>query len=197
SSKGVVATPVNFHALRGLRACHTWSFLKLTHYDSVRQIDKPLFSGHSFPHSLERLPVPARVRLHAAQYDCWTLYRGLFMAIVKKKSAFNLKRASKAIEEQVAKLVKGPASKAALALAQTQSALVDYYLLIDFGFTANQPFQPNSVQFYSNTTGFLCSKIVDNASLVSLVPILNCKQIRVTWNTATQEAVHVYGIQPK
>ena len=119
------------------------------------------------------------------------------MATVKKKATFNLKRATEAIEEQVAKLVEEPARKAALAPAQTQSAFVDYYLLIDFGFTANQPFVPNSVQFYSNTTGFLCSKVVDNASLVSLVPILNCKQVRVTWNTATLEAVHVYGIQPK
>lgn len=114
-----------------------------------------------------------------------------------KKSAFNLKRATAAAEEQVAKLVKRPIAKAALAAAAQQSALVDYYLLIDFGFTANQPFQPNSVQFYSNTTGFLCFKVVDNNSLVSLVPILNCKQVRVMWNTATQEAVHVYGIQPK
>ena len=115
----------------------------------------------------------------------------------KKKSTFNLKRAGGAIEEQVAKLVKEPARKAALAPASQQSGIVDYYLLIDFGFTAGQPFQPNSVQFYSNTTGFLCSKVVDNASLTSLVPILNCKQIRVTWNTTTLEAVHVYGMQPK
>lgn len=114
-----------------------------------------------------------------------------------KKSAFNLKRATAAAEEQVAKLVKQPTTKAALTATQQQSAFVDYYLLIDFGFTANQPFQPNSVQFYSNTTGFLCFKVVDNNSLVSLVPILNCKQIRVTWNTATSEAIHVYGIQPK
>jgi hypothetical protein len=119
------------------------------------------------------------------------------MATTKKKAAFNLKRASKAVEEQIAKLTTEPARKAALAPAQQQSAIVDYYLLIDFGFTAGQPFQPNSVQFYSNTTGFLCAKVVDNASLASLVPILNCKQIHVTWNTATLEAVHVYGMQPK
>jgi hypothetical protein len=119
------------------------------------------------------------------------------MATTRKKSTFNLKRASSAIEAEVAKLVKAPALKAALAPASQQSAFVDYYLLIDFGFTAGQPFQPNSVQFYSNTTGFLCSKVVDNPSLTSLAPILNCKQIRVTWNTTTLEAVHVYGIQPK
>lgn len=119
------------------------------------------------------------------------------MATTKKRSAFNLRRASEAIEEQVAKLVQEPARKATLAPALQRSAFVDYYLLIDFGFTAGQPFQPNSIQFYSNATGFLCSKLVDNNSLVSLVPILNCKQVKVTWNTATAEAVHVYGIQPK
>jgi hypothetical protein len=119
------------------------------------------------------------------------------MAKTKKQIAFNIQRARKAVNEQVAKLVAGPARKAALAPAQQQSALVDYYLLIDVGFTANQPFQPNSIQFYSNTTGFLCFKLVDNASLTSLVPILNCKQINVTWDTTTTEAVHVYGIQPK
>jgi hypothetical protein len=81
-------------------------------------------------------------------------------------------------------------------LAAQQSAVIDYYLLIDFGFASGQPFQPNSIQFYSNTSGFLCYKLVDNASLVSLVPILNCQTVRVTWNTSTQEAVHIYGKQP-
>ncbi len=119
------------------------------------------------------------------------------MAIARKKTAFNVRRANTAIEAQVSKLVKASASDAGLAPSQQQSALVDYYLLIDFGFTAGQPFQPNSVQFYSNTSGFLCSKLVDNTSLASLTPILQCKQIHVTWNTATREAVHVYGIQPK
>lgn len=81
-------------------------------------------------------------------------------------------------------------------LTAQQSAVIDYYLLIDFGFTAGQPFQPNSVQFYSNTSGFLCYKLVDNASLTSLVPILNCPRVTVTWNTSTQEAVHIYGKRP-
>lgn len=100
------------------------------------------------------------------------------------------------VEQRVAADREQEASKAGLTAAAQQSALVDYYLLIDFGFSTTT-FQPNSVQFYSNTAGFLCYKLVDNASLTSLVPILNCKQIFVTWNTATQEAVHVYGMQPK
>ncbi|MFL6248594.1 MAG: hypothetical protein ACJ74H_21400 [Thermoanaerobaculia bacterium] len=81
-------------------------------------------------------------------------------------------------------------------IAAQQSATIGYYLLIDFGFAAGQPFQPNSVQFYSAGGGFLCFKTVDNASLVSLAPILSCPTIRVTWNTATQEAVHIYGKKP-
>ena len=77
------------------------------------------------------------------------------------------------------------AKKAGLALTATQTAVIGYYLLIDFGFTTST-FQPNSIQFYSNMTGFLCSKLIDNASLVSLVPILNCKTVTVTWNTTTK-----------
>ena len=119
------------------------------------------------------------------------------MPTTKNKAAFNLKRATAAVDEQVRLLVKEPARRAALTPASTLSAVIDYYLLIDFGFTAGQPFQPNSVQFYSNTSGFLCFKVVDNASLASLVPILNCKQITVTWSTSTHEAVHVYGLGPK
>jgi hypothetical protein len=78
----------------------------------------------------------------------------------------------------------------------TASALIDHYLLIDFGFTPNTPFQPNSIQFYSST-GFLCFKLVDNPSMETLTPILACKYVNVTWDTSTQEAVHVYGFQPK
>jgi hypothetical protein len=81
--------------------------------------------------------------------------------------------------------------------AAQKSAFIDYYLLIDFGFTTDQPFIPNSVQFYNNTEGFLCYKRVDDSSLTSLVPILACDNVKVTWNTSTQEAVHVYGMQPK
>lgn len=115
----------------------------------------------------------------------------------KKKKGFDLDRASEAIGEHAGKLAKEAAHQAGLSAAQQQSAVADYYLLIDFGFTAGQPFQPNSVQFYSNSTGFLCYKLVDNASLTSLVPILSSAHIHVTWNTDTKEAVHVYGIQPK
>lgn len=100
------------------------------------------------------------------------------------------------VEQHVAADMEQEASKAGLTAGAQQSALVDYYLLIDFGFST-QTFEPNSVQFYSNTSGFLCSKRVDNASLTSLVPILGCRQIRVTWDTATLEAVHIYGMQPK
>ena len=77
----------------------------------------------------------------------------------------------------------------------TQSAWIDHYLLIDFGYSGDF-FYPNSVQFYSSTN-FLCSKKTDNTSLVSLIPILNCKYVHVTWDTATKYAVHVYGYQPK
>lgn len=98
-------------------------------------------------------------------------------------------------ERMDASIVQG-ARQAGLAPRATASAVIGYYLLIDFGFTAGQPFQPNSVQFYSSAGAFLCSKVVDNASLVSLVPILNCHTVHVTWNTATTEAVHIYGKQP-
>jgi hypothetical protein len=100
------------------------------------------------------------------------------------------------VEEYVRKGLLEAAQKAGMAPAATQSAVVNYYLLIDFGFSSTT-FQPNSVQFYSNTAGFLCSKLIDNASLASLVPILNCETVTVTWNTATFEAIHVYGYQPK
>lgn len=79
----------------------------------------------------------------------------------------------------------------------TASAWIDHYLLIDFGFTANQPYEPNSIQFYSSTSGFLCWKVTDNASIQTLAPILACKYVQVTWDTATQESVHIYGFQPK
>jgi hypothetical protein len=78
----------------------------------------------------------------------------------------------------------------------TASAWIDHYLLIDFGFTPNQPYQPNSVQFYS-TSEFLCSKLTDNVSIQTLAPILACKYVRVTWDVATKESVHIYGMQPK
>jgi hypothetical protein len=79
--------------------------------------------------------------------------------------------------------------------ATMQSAWIDHYLLIDFGFSGDY-FYPNSIQFYSSTA-FLCSKLIDNNSLTSLLPILACKNVNVTWDTATQKAVHIYGYQPK
>lgn len=78
----------------------------------------------------------------------------------------------------------------------TASAWIDHYLLIDFGFTAGTPYQANSVQFYS-ASGFLCWKLTDDASIQTLAPILACKYVNVTWDTATQESVHIYGLQPK
>ena len=74
----------------------------------------------------------------------------------------------KAIEQQI----KVEVDKLA-AVAATQSAWIHHYLLIDFGFSGDY-FIPNSIQFYSST-GFLCSKLIDNTSLVSLVPILDCQ----------------------
>jgi hypothetical protein len=78
----------------------------------------------------------------------------------------------------------------------TASAWIDHYLLIDFGFTANVPYVPNSIQFYS-PTDFLCYKTTDNASMATLVPILGCKYVQVTWDVSTLESVHIYGLQPK
>jgi hypothetical protein len=78
----------------------------------------------------------------------------------------------------------------------TASAWIDHYLLIDFGFTPNVPYEPNSVQFYS-ASGFLCWKRTDNTSIQTLAPILACKYVYVTWDTSTQESVHIYGFQPK
>ena len=78
----------------------------------------------------------------------------------------------------------------------TASAWIDHYLLIDFGFTAGAPYEPNSVQFYS-PTDFLCYKLTDTASMTTLVPILNCKYVQVTWDVSTKESVHIYGLQPK
>jgi hypothetical protein len=114
----------------------------------------------------------------------------------RSKAKLSAASLEKAVEQQVAPDMAKAASKVGLAAAAQQSALIDYYLLIDFGFSTST-FQPNSVQFYSNTTGFLCSKTIDDASLTSLVPILNCQQVRVTWDTATLKAVHIYGREPK
>lgn len=112
------------------------------------------------------------------------------------KAAFNLTKAVKAADAQLSRVV-AEATSAAPRVAAQASAFIDYYLLIDFGFTAGQPFYPNSVQFYSNTSGFLCYKLVDNTSLVSLTPILECDRVKVTWDTATKEAIHIYGMQQK
>ena len=117
------------------------------------------------------------------------------MVTAKKKTTFNLERTSATIDEQVGKLVQEAARNAALPKDTQQHAFIHSYCLIDMGYTANQPFQPNSIQFFS-ATDYLCSKVVDNASLTSLAPILNCSQIWVMWNTDTQEAVAVAGYGP-
>jgi hypothetical protein len=83
-----------------------------------------------------------------------------------------------------------------LAAATYDQAFIDHYLLIDFGFTQNSPYVPNSIQFYSST-GFLCYKTIDNASMQTLAPILACKYVHVMWDTATSESVHIYGFEPK
>lgn len=117
-------------------------------------------------------------------------------AVAKKVTPASARRA---MEQRMNESIAEGSRKAGLTAQQAalqQSAVIDYYLLIDFGFTSGQPFQPNSIQFYSNTSGFLCFKLIDNSSLVSLVPILNCQTVRVTWNTTTQEATHIYGKQP-
>ena len=101
----------------------------------------------------------------------------------------------KAAFEHLNRHIEVEVQKAAPA-ATTASAWVDHYLLIDFGFQQGVPYQPNSVQFYS-ASEFLCSKLIDNASIQTLAPILGCKYVRVTWDTATKESVHIYGLQPK
>jgi hypothetical protein len=91
------------------------------------------------------------------------------------------------IETEVARAAPG------LTLA---SAWIDHYLLIDFGFTAGAPYEANSVQFYS-ASSFLCYKLTDNTSILTLAPILACEYVHVTWDPATEESVHIYGLQPK
>jgi hypothetical protein len=97
--------------------------------------------------------------------------------------------------DRVYQQIEAEVSRAAAAIT-TASAWIDHYLLIDFGFTPNKPYEPNSVQFYS-ASGFLCWKWIDNTSIQTLAPILTCKFVHVTWDTATQESVHIYGYQPK
>ena len=117
-------------------------------------------------------------------------------ATTRSSKATKSSAAARIMDKRMSASIGQAARQAGLSAALQQSATVGYYLLIDFGFTSGQPFVPNSVQFYSNTGTFLCHKGVDNASLASLVPILNCPTIRVTWNTTTQEAVHIYGKKP-
>lgn len=101
----------------------------------------------------------------------------------------------KAALDNLQRQIEAEVQRAAPALT-TASAWIDHYLLIDFGFTPGSPYQANSVQFYS-ATGFLCWKLTDNTSIQTLAPILACKYVHVTWDTATQESVHIYGLQPK
>ncbi len=107
-------------------------------------------------------------------------------AIEKEIGKDALEKIEKQIEEETKKF----AEKLA-----TQGGWVHRYLLIDFGFTGDY-FQPNSIQFYgSPEEGYFCYKKIDNASLVSLVPILNCEKVRVYWDTSTKEAVYICGYQ--
>lgn len=94
------------------------------------------------------------------------------------------------IEAEIAQAVQSAAPAAA-----TQSAWIDHYVLIDFGFSGDY-FYSNSIQFFS-ATAFLCSKLIDNGSLTSLSSILACDRVHVTWDTATLRAVHIYGYQSK
>lgn len=100
----------------------------------------------------------------------------------------------KAALEHISKQVAGEVKRLAPA-AKTAAGWIDRYLFIDFGY-AGQTFQPNSVQFYKGAE-FLCSKLIDNTSIQSLVPILSCKYVHVVWDTSTMEALHIYGMQPK
>ena len=97
--------------------------------------------------------------------------------------------------ENVHKQIESEVNQGAGAITMA-SAWIDHYLLIDFGFTLGAPYEPNSVQFYSSS-GFLCSKLIDNTSMQTLAPILACKYVHVTWDSATQESVHIYGFEPK
>lgn len=106
-------------------------------------------------------------------------------AIEKEIGKDALEKIEKQIEEETKKFAEK---------LETKSAWVHRYLLIDFGFTGDY-FYPNSIQFYDSSGAFLCYKRTDNTSLVSLVPILNCDQVRVTWDTNTQKAVHICGYQ--
>jgi hypothetical protein len=99
------------------------------------------------------------------------------------------KDALEKIEKQIEKETKKFAEKLA-----TQSAWIKHYVLFDFGFTGDY-FYPHNIAFYDSKWKFLCYKFTDNASFVSLVPILNCEKIRVTWDKNTKVAVHILGSQ--
>jgi hypothetical protein len=117
------------------------------------------------------------------------------MSQPKEKAQIIEAEIGKAALDNIGRQIEAEVQKAAPALT-TASAWIDHYLLIDFGFTLGTPYQPNSVQFYS-ASGFLCWKTTDNTSIQTLAPILACKYVHVTWDTATQESVHIYGLQPK
>ena len=113
----------------------------------------------------------------------------------KEKAQLIEAEIGKATLDNIQRQIEAEVQRAAPTLT-TASAWIDHYLLIDFGFTLGVPYQPNSVQFYS-ASGFLCSKLTDNTSIQTLAPILACKYVQVTWDTATLESVHIYGFQPK
>lgn len=117
------------------------------------------------------------------------------MSQPKEKAQIIEAEIGKSTLDNIGRQIEAEARKAAPTLTLA-SAWVDHYLLIDFGFTLGLPYQPNSVQFYS-ASGFLCWKATDNASIQTLAPILACRYVHVTWDTATQESVHIYGLQSK
>ncbi|HKR62969.1 MAG TPA: hypothetical protein VJZ00_04490, partial [Thermoanaerobaculia bacterium] len=85
--------------------------------------------------------------------------KALQKAIKTQRQTKSEKAAQQRVESGIAQAARA-AGIPPVQVQALQSAKIDYYLLIDFGFTANQPFVPNSIQFYSNA-GFLCSKVVD------------------------------------
>ena len=101
------------------------------------------------------------------------------------------KSALKRIDDEVSAQVK----KLSQPQQTIHDAWIDYYML--FGNGTGTFFVPQGVQFYSYSAGFLCSKPTDNASLTCLVPILNCKAVRVFWDAATQQVLYLYGYQTK
>ena len=107
-------------------------------------------------------------------------------AIEKEIGKDALEKIEKQIEEETAKFKELPA---------IQGAWITRYLLIDHGFNSDY-FYPKSIRFYKQSE-YICYKLIDNTSLVSLVPILNCENIRVWYDTSTKKVVAIIGYQTK